>query len=115
MHTLSLHDALPIEDSGPTWTQVSPHLDLVTLLFWLIYDRRLRLGSRHCHDCNETDRVCLGRAWLFTGLDRRDRTFCFIGWLDTAEIGRAACRERVCKYVEIPVVAVSLKKKTRKD
>src|SRR3546814_14628466 len=28
-----------------------------------------------------------------------------------AEIGRAACRERVCQYVEILVVAVSLKKK----
>src|SRR3546814_11518137 len=30
------------------------------------------------------------------------------------EIGRASCRERVCQYVEIPVVAVSLKKKQRK-
>src|SRR3546814_14283836 len=29
-------------------------------------------------------------------------------------IGRASCRERVCQYVEIPVVAVSLKKKTQK-
>src|SRR3546814_19150179 len=28
------------------------------------------------------------------------------------EIGRASCRERVCPYVSIPVVAVSLKKKT---
>src|SRR3546814_20741594 len=27
------------------------------------------------------------------------------------EIGRAPCRERECQYVEIPVVAVSLKKK----
>src|SRR3546814_14035330 len=27
------------------------------------------------------------------------------------QIGRASCRERVCKYVEISVVAVSLKKK----
>src|SRR3546814_14031761 len=27
------------------------------------------------------------------------------------EIGRASCRERVCKYCYIPVVAVSLKKK----
>src|SRR3546814_15769126 len=27
------------------------------------------------------------------------------------EIGRASCRERVCQYVWIPVVAVSLKKK----
>src|SRR3546814_16628798 len=28
------------------------------------------------------------------------------------EIGRASCRERVCQYVEISVVAGSLKKKT---
>src|SRR3546814_18551368 len=28
-----------------------------------------------------------------------------------AEIGRASCRERVCQYVEIPVGAVSIKKK----
>src|SRR3546814_12890945 len=30
------------------------------------------------------------------------------------EIGRASCRERVCQYVLISVVAVSLKKKNRK-
>src|SRR3546814_17771588 len=30
-----------------------------------------------------------------------------------AEIGRASCRERVCQYVEISVVAVSLKKKKK--
>src|SRR3546814_20600728 len=31
--------------------------------------------------------------------------------IDSFEIGRASCRERVCWYVEIAVVAVSLKKK----
>src|SRR3546814_18913616 len=30
------------------------------------------------------------------------------------EIGRASCRERVCQYVEISVVGVSLKKKQKK-
>src|SRR3546814_14442196 len=30
------------------------------------------------------------------------------------EIGRASCREKVCQYVEISVVAVPLKKKTNK-
>src|SRR3546814_536280 len=30
------------------------------------------------------------------------------------EIGRASCRERVCRYVEIAVVAVALKKKNKK-
>src|SRR3546814_13903002 len=32
----------------------------------------------------------------------------------SAELGRAACRERVCQYVSISVVAGSLKKKTKK-
>src|SRR3546814_11567229 len=31
--------------------------------------------------------------------------------LGRGEIGRASCRERVCQYVSISVVAVSLKKK----
>src|SRR3546814_12722460 len=31
----------------------------------------------------------------------------------TGEIGRASCRERVCQYVSISVVAVSLKKKNK--
>src|SRR3546814_12270670 len=30
------------------------------------------------------------------------------------EIGRASCRERVCQYVSISVVAVSLKKKKKR-
>src|SRR3546814_10925661 len=31
--------------------------------------------------------------------------------VEIEEIGRASCRERVCQYVEISVVAVALKKK----
>src|SRR3546814_18255500 len=31
--------------------------------------------------------------------------------LGAAEIGRASCRDRVCQYVSITVVAVSIKKK----
>src|SRR3546814_12602340 len=31
------------------------------------------------------------------------------------EIGRASCRERVCQYVSLSVVAVSLKKKTNAE
>src|SRR3546814_17734888 len=34
------------------------------------------------------------------------------GWYYT-EIGRASCRERVCTYLEVSVVAVSLKKKKK--
>src|SRR3546814_17726157 len=34
---------------------------------------------------------------------------------DVIEIGRATCRERVCQYVKISVVAVSLKKTRKKQ
>src|SRR3546814_17974071 len=40
-------------------------------------------------------------AWLFTK----------VGLRPEAKIGRASCRERVCQYVSISVVAVSLKQK----
>src|SRR3546814_16099202 len=36
------------------------------------------------------------------------------GWFHVKEIGRASCRERVCQYVSISVVAVYLKKKKNK-
>src|SRR3546814_14673973 len=38
-------------------------------------------------------------------------------WLSASEIGRATCRERLCQYVEISVVAGTLKKKrhTRRE
>src|SRR3546814_16170211 len=36
-------------------------------------------------------------------------------FLDGDEIGRASCRERVCPYVSISVVAVSFKKKNKKQ
>src|SRR3546814_16179039 len=35
------------------------------------------------------------------------------GFIDNRKIGRASCRERVCQYVEISVVAVPLKKKKK--
>src|SRR3546814_13165208 len=34
-------------------------------------------------------------------------------WRVRPKIGRASCRERVCQYVSISVVAVALKKKTK--
>src|SRR3546814_12902925 len=37
-----------------------------------------------------------------------------VGEAGSDEIGRAWCRERVCQYVEIPVVAGDLKKKNNK-
>src|SRR3546814_13297626 len=42
----------------------------------------------------------------FDGVER----FIGTGFADALEIGRASWRERVCQYVEISVVAVSLKK-----
>src|SRR3546814_21178882 len=56
-----------------------------------------------------------------TGPDHRDRRTLMTGTNATrggagasgVPIGRASCRERVCPYVEISVVAGSLKKKKR--
>src|SRR3546814_13097207 len=48
--------------------------------------------------------LCRVRACLANHLLR--------GWVGRGKIGCASCRERVCQYVEISVVAVSLKKKT---
>src|SRR3546814_14408802 len=45
-----------------------------------------------------------GAQWRVLLRDRRSG-------LQREEIGRASCRERVCQYVWISVVAVSLKKK----
>src|SRR3546814_11271725 len=36
----------------------------------------------------------------------------FAAWVADVQIGRASCRERVCQYVYISVVAVSLNKNT---
>src|SRR3546814_20370439 len=40
-------EAVTLADRGPTRNQVPPHLNPVTPLFWLIYLRRQRPGSRH--------------------------------------------------------------------
>src|SRR3546814_16138591 len=59
-----------------------------------------------CHDTltlmiHSLDGNCaISTAWIIPPAGRR-------------EIGRASCRERVCQYVSISVVAVSLKKKRR--
>src|SRR3546814_18087307 len=46
-------------------------------------------------------------AFFLMTLSRAD----FLDWGWRYQIGRASCRERVCQYVSIPGVAVSLKKK----
>src|SRR3546814_15128381 len=49
-----------------------------------------------------------GTRWRYSvGLDLMGRVI--------EELGRAACRERECQYVEISVVGVLLKKKTRNE
>src|SRR3546814_17436489 len=57
----------------------------------------------HLRHVPEGPAVAAGRA-LGGSADLVDRAL-------LAEIGRASCRERVCQYVLISVVAVSLKKK----
>src|SRR3546814_13859330 len=57
------------------------------------------------------------------GVDPAATTIEFVSWQDTyaqgvvqlvrKQIGRATCRERVCREVEISGVAVSFKKKTQ--
>src|SRR3546814_16292893 len=54
-------------------------------------------------------RDALADHWLDAGLID-DGTFTAFQFGDQ-QIGRASCRERVCQYVSISVVAVSLKKK----
>src|SRR3546814_12478881 len=43
---------------------------------------------------------------------KRRESFVLLVATDHREIGRASCRERVCQYVSISVVAVSLTNKT---
>src|SRR3546814_19487478 len=68
-------------------------------------------GNRPFFLCVEGGRVVLEI------LDQRPGLGAFIqdlGFAFIAQIGRASCRERVCQYVYISVVAVSLKKKNTK-
>src|SRR3546814_18463802 len=60
----------------------------------------LALAPGYRVSCSERDILVLER-------EKRNRT--------TWQIGRASCRERVCQYVSLSVVAVTLKKKEHKD
>src|SRR6056300_760890 len=51
---------------------------------------------------------------FFFSSRRRHTRFLNVTGVQTCEIGRASCRERVLRLVEISVVAVSLKKKKKK-
>src|SRR3546814_99041 len=62
----------------------------------------------------ETPDVLLRNAQLVADADAAGKSFNIATHVDPdrGEIGRASCRERVCQYVWISVVAGSLKKKT---
>src|SRR3546814_15530503 len=51
------------------------------------------------------------RSSRLIGAERQPTSDC----RQSLQIGRASCRERVCQYVKISVVAVSLKKKKLKN
>src|SRR3546814_4345323 len=69
-------------------------------------DRPTRLRQRDArHRTHELHRSIGARKGILRG-NRRRRS-------PPPEIGRASCRERVCQYVSISVVDVSLKTKTR--
>src|SRR3546814_17000098 len=68
-------------------------------------------SQRHRAICRLTARTRV----VITGTPVENNTFDLYGQLSFAcQIGRASCRERVCQYVSISVVAVSLKKKKKK-
>src|SRR3546814_743797 len=60
-----------------------------------------------------TTRLGVGLA-TGTAADAWNAGELILAFLFGVEIGRESCRERVCQYVELSVVAVSLKKKTKK-
>src|SRR3546814_17374497 len=100
--------SLVFNDISPWW--IVPCVALGLLYAWFLYRRnfpsnntirRLLFGFR-------TFTVALLAFLLLSPLLKRiSRTI--------EKIGRAPCRERVCPYVSISVVAVSLKKKKEKS
>src|SRR3546814_17745004 len=68
-------------------------------------------GLRHPHRAEQV-RLHLVAQVPFTQLLSHSEVS-IAGVVDHDEIGRASCGERVCQYVSISVVAVSLKKKTQ--
>src|SRR3546814_10063372 len=75
----------------------------------IVAERNPLLEGKSCGECyvGEPEERSLRNEEISHRLERRF-TKC-----DRRQIGRASCRERVCQYVEISVVAVSLKKKRK--
>src|SRR3546814_11175609 len=82
---------------------------LLVISLWM----RLKLSEspvfRAMKAAGELARNPLKESFTYPGNRRR----IFIALFGIAEIGRASCRERVCQYVYIPVVAVPFKKKKK--
>src|SRR3546814_14722379 len=98
------------------WSSDVCSSDLTAARFQAGVGRRRR-RSRDSHRCGYQSVL---RRWRSEGVhagrqlrDERERSLGDRGsaYDHPTEIGRASCRERVCQYVEISVVAVSLKKK----
>src|SRR3546814_12997137 len=68
--------------------------------------QRERQGQRGLSDPRSADEKRVGSPPQATA-----EQFVDLGIAARRKIGRASCRERVCQYVSISVVAVSLKKK----
>src|SRR3546814_14280326 len=65
------------------------------------------------HGVGVEKRDLMGAMFSETDLKQQQRVKCAFD--PDAQIGRASCRERVCQYVWISVVAGTLKKKNKKS
>src|SRR3546814_15846627 len=77
---------------------------------WIFHFKQKTAYERRISDWSSD--VCssdLDRIAADIGLPRHSRAHALS--LRSVKIGRVSCRERVCQYVSISVVAVSLKKK----
>src|SRR3546814_17114438 len=73
----------------------------------LVEHRNLATDAHDLTDQYLYGRACIGWKSIFVGQHLVGQLF-QVG--NAGEIGTASCRERVCQYVSISVVAVSLKK-----
>src|SRR3546814_13929029 len=85
--------------------------DVTRICFFdgLAISRHEHQRVRHPHHAVEPHAVNVHALAVDAGADPQERDA--VAMLGVHEIGREACRERVCQYVSITVVAVSLKQK----
>src|SRR3546814_11595277 len=72
-----------------------------------------RNGEVGCIRAKRRADPCHCKAWRITSADRAEPPDRCAG--RRKEIGRASCRERVCQYVSISVVAETIPKSTHTD